>query len=311
MSLGDDVITLLHEQQQEWPALASGLAALKEIRTREIALEDFSLRLQFNPRRIVSSGAKVDAKSIAERKCFLCAANRPREQRGIALGDGHTLLLNPFPILPVHLTVPTDAHTMQAISSDRVGAMLRLARSLGERFVVFYNGPRAGASAPDHMHFQVGNTRFLPIETQYESLRERFGKELVREGGATTLSILEPARPFVAIEGSDAASVANAFHRLVQALPLSQGDAEPSMNLFAWWLADAWRVIVFPRRAHRPAVYFAEGDAKILLSPGAVDVAGVIVLPVERDFDRVTRADLEQMFREVMWDAERIASLRL
>ncbi len=314
MPLGDDVLTLLREQRSEWPTFASGLAALNDIRTRDVPLEHFTLRLQFNPRRIVSSGAKIDAKSIAERKCFLCAANRPAEQRGISFDGQYTLLLNPFPILPVHLTVPTDAHADQAITPERFGVMLRLARALGERFVVFYNGPRAGASAPDHMHFQVGNAGFLPIESQYEPLRSRFGRELAHDGDATTLAVLEPARPFFAIEGAIEQPMIGAFVKLYAALtPLSPGvpgeGEEPSMNLFAWWLGDSWRVVLFPRRAHRPAVYFAEGDAKMLLSPGAVDVAGVIVLPVERDFDRVTRADLEQMFREVMWDSETLGGL--
>jgi ATP adenylyltransferase/5',5'''-P-1,P-4-tetraphosphate phosphorylase II len=310
MPLGDDVLTLLREQQSEWPTFASGLAALNDIRTRDVPLEQFTLRLQFNPRRIVSSGAKIDPKSIAERKCFLCAANRPAEQRGIAFEGQYMLLLNPFPILPVHLTVPTDDHTPQAITPERVGAMLRLARALGDRFVVFYNGPRAGASAPDHMHFQVGNAGFLPIEGQYESLCSRFAKELAQHGDAKILAVLEPARPFLSIEGSSENSIVAAFAKLYAALPQT-ADEEPSMNLFAWWLGDTWRVILFPRRAHRPKVYFADGDAKMLLSPGAVDVAGVIVLPVERDFDRVTRADLEQMFREVMWDSETLRALRV
>lgn len=302
MPLGDDILTLLREQQSEWPALASGVAALGEIRTRDLALEHFSVRLQFNPRRIVSSGAKVDTKSIAARKCFLCAANRPAEQRGIAFEDRYTLLLNPFPILPVHLTVPTVEHTQQAISPERLGTMLRLARELGERFVVFYNGPRAGASAPDHMHFQVGNAGFLPIESQYPSLRDRFGHEVSREADARTIAVREPSRPFWSIEGSDEAPLERAFARLLPILPRQVEESEPSMNLFVWWLGAGWRVVLFPRRAHRPSVYFAEGDAKMLLSPGAVDVAGVIVLPVERDFDRIARADLEQMFREVMAD---------
>lgn len=155
-----DAAAFITAQRAEWPLAARNFDALDGVEVRSIAMPGMDIKVQFNPARIVSSGAKVDARSLAERPCFLCGKNRPAEQRGIDW-RGYTVLVNPFPIFPRHLTIPAVGHTPQRIQG-RVADMLALAAEL-PGYTVFYNGPRCGASAPDHMHFQAGNSDFLPI----------------------------------------------------------------------------------------------------------------------------------------------------
>jgi hypothetical protein len=295
-NLGDDILDLLARQQSDWPMARDGYAALKGLRTRPLALSDFDVRLQFNPARIVSSGAKVDAKSVAARPCFLCPANLPREQEAVAFDGRWQVLVNPFPILPQHFTVPTRDHAPQSIDAA-LGAMLRLSSSLGERFVVLYNGPRCGASAPDHLHLQIGNAGFLPIESQLDELSSRFG-ERVDDG---LVAIHSPPRRLLLIEAVDHSRAEDLFRRAVDALPRDD-DHEPMMNVLCWSRPAGLRLALVPRAKHRPSCYFAEGDERMLISPGAVDVGGVIVLPVQHDFERLTSADLEAVLAEVFLD---------
>ncbi len=294
MALGDDVLRLLDEQSRDWPMLAEGLAALGRVRTRAMALPHFSVRLQCNPRRIVSSGAKTDAASIAERRCFLCPSHLPGDQRGIEFASRYLILCNPFPIAPIHFTVPIMQHVDQRIAG-RLSDMLELSRGLGERFFTLYNGPRCGASAPDHFHFQACGTGFLPIESEIEFLVRRYGME----DQPAVVAVRDPHRPFYLIESTSAAEVERAFELLLLRLPRRDVESEPMMNLLCWWLGDRHRLVVFPRRSHRPACYFAEGDARRLLSPGSIDLGGVVVTPVESDFDRLTESEIVSMFTEV------------
>jgi hypothetical protein len=284
---------LFDQQTRDWPAARDGFAALRDVRTRTLDVEGLSFRLQFNPRRIVSSGAKVDAASIAQRKCFLCAENRPADQQGVAFEDRWTILVNPFPILPRHFTIPDNRHVPQALTGA-VGSMLRLARALGPDLFIFYNGPKCGASAPDHLHFQAGNSGFLPIEREIEVLRAWAGRR-VQVGRAQLWSIASPLRPLIVVESHDEADATRVVEQLLDA----KQPEEPLVNVLCWWLGDRWRIVLIPRAKHRPDCYFAEGDAKVLISPASVDLAGVCVTPVERDFDRITGPMLAGILREV------------
>ena len=160
MQINQQVKALFNEQTANWALARNNFEGLKTVQTKTFAFGDYDVRVQFNPARIVSSGAKVDAKTIAERKCFLCAANRPAEQRSVEFGD-YEILVNPFPIFPEHFTIPRKEHVDQQIKPF-FADMLRLAKAMDE-YLVFYNGPRCGASAPDHMHFQAGTKDFLPL----------------------------------------------------------------------------------------------------------------------------------------------------
>ena len=69
--LNKQVSILFHEQVSNWELARVNYNGLKTVRTKTFTFDNVQLTVQFNPARIVSSGAKMDAKTIAERKCFL------------------------------------------------------------------------------------------------------------------------------------------------------------------------------------------------------------------------------------------------
>ena len=168
--MNNNIKQLIEGQINHWPLAHSNYKALQQVQTKEFTVNGHHYRVQFNPARIVSSGAQVDAQSIRQRPCFLCAHHRPKEQNSLPFGRHYELLVNPFPIFPKHLTVPDVCHVEQHISG-RYADLLCLARLLTD-FTVFYNGPRCGASAPDHLHFQAGSRHFLPIEEEWKQQKD-------------------------------------------------------------------------------------------------------------------------------------------
>lgn len=281
-------------QLAAWPMARGNFEALKGVETKEFDLDGMHFKVQFNPARSVSSGAKVDAASLAARPCFLCGKNRPAEQIGLDRAEGYTVLINPFPIFPRHLTVPEKAHTPQKIEG-RMADMIKLASEL-EGYTVFYNGPRCGASAPDHMHFQAGNTDFLTLPDALEDAEQ---KEIAADG-ASTLALVDtlPLKLFV-IDAATPEEGARLFGRLYKALPVPEGEYEPMMNILAWGTPAGVRVAVVPRKRHRPSFYGTEGDGCMLISPASVDMGGVFITPRREDFDSFGADTVRRLFDEL------------
>ncbi len=291
---------LLTSQLAAWESARNNYKALESVRVKEVSLGNCTVKVQFNPARIVSSAAKVDTKSLKERKCFLCAANRPEVQEGLPAG-GYTWLINPFPIFPEHFTIPVNEHLPQLIEK-RFGDMLGLAQA-ADNYVLFYNGPKCGASAPDHAHFQAGNKGFLPLEQALKHCR----LIPVRSEGTARLSQVEDyVCPFFLIEAEKAEDAEKLFGRLYHALEQKDGETEPMMNLLAWYENGKWIACIFPRAQHRPSCYFAEGDENILLSPASVDMGGVFITPLEKDFEKIGAEHLEKILSEVCLSREKM-----
>ena len=261
---------------------------------KELNVNGTLYKVQFNPARIVSSGAKVDAKSIKERKCFLCPANLPAVQKGIPFEGHYNILVNPFPIFPRHLTVPETAHVAQRIA-PRFGDMLDLARQLTD-YTIFYNGPKCGASAPDHAHFQAGNKGFMPIEQDW---RRQVAGKVADYGQATLWWLNDAPRTTLVIESADRKTAIKLFDTVYHSLDIQPGEDEPMMNVLVMYEDNKWIIFVFPRAKHRPACYTAEGDANLLSSPASVDLGGVFITPVEKDFIKITAEDIAQILGEV------------
>lgn len=298
MSTLNENIRLLTEQQlATWETARRNYEALAHVQLKEVDVRGVRYRVQFNPARIVSSVARVDDRSLRERRCFLCPANRPAEQQGIPFRGHYQLLLNPFPIFPRHLTIVEDEHTPQRIAT-RVDDMLELARLLTD-YTVFYNGPRCGASAPDHAHFQAGSRGFMPIESQWRTLRQT---QIDTCGTARLLRLDDAPRHTLVITSPSATDAEQLFRRVYDALPVAPGEEEPMLNLLALYEPAGWALFVFPRRKHRPSCYFAEGDARLLCSPASVDLGGVFILPREEDFLRIGSHEIEEMLNEVCWE---------
>jgi hypothetical protein len=312
---------LLHQQQCAWELLRNGYSSLQRVRTRTFEFDEFLIKVQFNPGRITSTSAKVDPHSIRERKCFLCTDNLPPAQRGIARDGDYLLLCNPFPIFPEHFTISCTRHVPQRILSS-FGTFLGFARDLGDRYTVFYNGPKCGASAPDHLHFQAGNRAFVPLDAEYETIREKRSATLMETDSVRVYAISGCLRHFFAVESANPASLQGVFEELYAILhEAGAGDEEPMLNILGFYQQGEWRILFFPRARHRPAFYFTDGDAQLLISPASVELAGVCTTPREQDFEKVTRDHIVQMFDEVCISrddfcemagrlAERLADLR-
>ena len=290
--LRERVEDLLDNQIRDWELVRTNTYALASLKTRYLYIRDFPVILQFNPERIRSSAAKTDTASLQARPCFFC--HRPEEQYGIDYNDAFDILVNPYPISSGHLTIPLKWHEDQQIL-PYYEDMLWLAHDLQD-YAVFYNGPKCGASAPDHMHFQAMELGNLPIEMNYK----KASKGIVWEGRNTVLYVLYDfmASAFLLIS-SDLREADYAFKQLYAQLEIKEGDSEPMMNVVTWKDEDNWISCIFPRKELRPSCFYAEGDANILISPATVEMAGLFITPLEKDFDKVTSEDLETILREV------------
>lgn len=303
--MNQTINTLLTEQLASWEMARSNYDALARVQVKELDVNGIPYKVQFNPARIVSSGAKVDARSIKERKCFLCPAHLPPVQKGIPFEGHYSILVNPFPIFPRHLTIPEVAHVDQRIAV-RFKDMLALAQALTD-YVIFYNGPKCGASAPDHAHFQAGNKGFLPIEKDW---RTQVAGKITEYGEATLWHLKDAPRATLVIESSNKKHAASLFDAVYHALNTKPGEDEPMMNVLAWYEEEKWTVCIFPRAKHRPACYTAEGEANLLSSPASVDLGGVFITPVEKDFQKITAEDVAQILREVCLSEEEFQKVR-
>ena len=289
---------LLRHQRETWPLLRAGYAGLAHVETRAFAFDGYVVRVQCNPGRITSSSASVDEQSIRGRKCFLCLPHLPPEQRGVAFGESYVLLCNPFPIFPEHFTIPHREHVPQRIEGS-FGDLLELARAMGDRYTLFYNGPRCGASAPDHLHFQAGSKGFMPIDAEYTEVIRRYGRVVKAHRDLRCIAVEGYLRRFIAFESTSSPVLEAAFAGLLARLKLTLSEnEEPMLNILASY-QEGWRVLVFPRARHRPSFFSAEGEEKMLISPAAVDLGGVCITPLERDFRRITREHVVRMFEEV------------
>jgi len=290
---------LLIQQKLTWELLRTNYAGLEHVRVRSLDFDGFELKLQSNPRRLTSSAAKVDDKSIRERKCFLCPADLPAHQRALPFEDDYLVLCNPFPIFPEHFTIGHRQHVPQLISGS-FSTLLNLSRAMGSRYTVFYNGPRCGASAPDHLHFQAGTRDWMPLERDYDAVQSRWGRTLLAQDGLNSCGVFGPLQNFVTLESKDPDELERGFEAFYRACQDTLGTTdEPMLNILSSYQFGQWRVILFPRAKHRPEAFFNEGDERILFSPASVDLGGVCVLPVERDFENLTADRLRSLFQEV------------
>ena len=289
---------LFDRQLAAWPEAARRYRDLQNIEITEIDLGGMPVRVQFNPARAVSTLARTDAAAIKARSCFLCRDNRPAQQEALPFegcdGRRYEVLVNPFPIFPEHYTVPAVEHTPQRITV-RFPDMLRLAEAFPD-MVVFYNGPESGASAPDHFHFQMGCRGFLPVETHFDRLRPVTVMRPGRASIAVTSGYI-PGLPM--ITAPDRASATAAFLRVLRSLPVSPATGEPQLNILCW-KDTLFRILVIPRKAHRPSCYFAPEDRAVRISPASVDLGGVFIVPVEEDFRRINAQMLRDIVKETV-----------
>ena len=282
-----------NRQMEKWADARHRFRDLKHVETHQLSDQ---LKVQWNPARIVSTGAKIDKKTLGDRPCFLCDKNRPKEQISKQIDERFLLLVNPFPILPVHFTIPARKHQPQSIYKN-YGEMHRFL-SLHSELMVFYNGPKCGASAPDHLHFQAGTSAILPLQANWQRLSRNL-TDIISLNDDEKIALIHdfvvPA--FVIISKSEDSDEA-LFQRLYKSMPVRGDETEPMMNIIAWRKGDEYISVVIPREKHRPEAYFAEGDAQMMVSPGALDMSGLIITPREEDFRKLTEESATAILQE-------------
>jgi SpoIID/LytB domain protein len=282
-----------NRQLEVWTDARHRFRDLKHVETRQFSDQ---LKLQWNPARIVSTGAKIDKKTLGERPCFLCDKNRPKEQMSKQIDEKFHLLVNPFPILPVHFTIPARKHQPQLIYKN-YGEMHRFI-SLHSDLMVFYNGPKCGASAPDHLHFQAGTNGILPLQTNWQRLSRNL-TDIISLNDEEKISVVRDfIVPAFVIISKSAESDEALFRRLYKAMPQRGDETEPMMNIISWRKGEEFISVVIPREKHRSEAYFAEGDAQFVVSPGALDMSGLIITPREEDFRKLTEEKALSLLQE-------------
>ena len=293
-----------NRQMEKWADARHRFRDLKHVETHQLSDQ---LKVQWNPARIVSTGAKIDKKTLGDRPCFLCDKNRPKEQISKQIDERFLLLVNPFPILPVHFTIPARKHQPQSIYKN-YGEMHRFL-SLHSELMVFYNGPKCGASAPDHLHFQAGTSGILPLQANWKRLSRNL-TDIISLNDDEKIALIHdfvvPA--FVIISKSEDSDEA-LFHRLYKSMPVRGDETEPMMNIIAWRKGDEYISVVIPREKHRPEAYFAEGDAQMMVSPGALDMSGLIITPREEDFRKLTEESATAILQECGVSTDKMNSI--
>ena len=280
------LMRFFNRQLEKWDDARLRYQDLRNVKTRELVVGTSTMKVQWNPARIVSTGAKIDKQTLAKRPCFLCEQNRPKEQVKKSIDGQYELLVNPYPILPIHFTIPSVKHEPQLIrnSYSEIHKLLTEYPSM----MVFYNGPKCGASAPDHAHFQAGTSGVLPLQMAWQRLSRNL-KPILNLNDEEGISLIEEYPcPALLIHSKSEYSDEQLFIRLYEALPLPEGEPEPMLNIVSWRHDADYYSVVFPRKKHRPDCYFAEGCNQFIISPGALDMAGFIVTPRKEDFERIT-----------------------
>ena len=293
-----------NRQMEKWADTRHRFRDLKHVETHQLSDQ---LKVQWNPARIVSTGAKIDKKTLGDRPCFLCDKNRPKEQISKQIDERFLLLVNPFPILPIHFTIPARKHQPQSIYKN-YGEMHRFL-SLHSELMVFYNGPKCGASAPDHLHFQAGTSGILPLQANWQRLSRNL-TDIISLNDDEKIALIHdfvvPA--FVIISKSEDSDEA-LFQRLYKSMPVRGDETEPMMNIIAWRKGDEYISVVIPREKHRPEAYFAEGDAQMMVSPGALDMSGLIITPREEDFRKLTEESATAILQECGVSTDKMNSI--
>lgn len=303
--LTDAVNILFESQKKDWSELKNNYDALSQINKNKFHFNGFRVNTQFNPGRLTSTSAKTDSISIQSRKCFLCNENLPDEQRGILIADELILLINPYPIFPVHLTIAHTKHIKQEILPC-FDLFIECTKKLGAQYTLLYNGPGCGASAPDHLHFQAGTKSYLPIEDDFHQLKNEYGITLLGNELVEVCAVDDTLRKFISIETNDSRILFHTFSQVYKLLEERFGSGEePMMNIISNYEEEfGWRIIVLLRSKHRPDIYFAEGERKLLFSPAVVDVGGLCITPLENDFHRLNENLLKEIFNEVFIDCK-------
>jgi len=299
---GSPLLRFFNTQLERWETAKKNYRDLKKVKTKELPIGEQAAVLQFNPARIVSTGAKIDKKNIEQRPCFLCEKNRPQEQKVKIFNSRFDILVNPFPILQMHFTITSRKHQPQTINGN-FAEMMKLLNTYPE-LTVFYNGPKCGASAPDHLHFQAGTGEELPLRVQWARLSRNLRQIAAMDEDNSISEVIGYLVPALVIRCNKIDKGERLFKTVYKALPEEEGDTEPPMNILAWKEDDSCLFVILPRKKHRPDCY-----PEPMVSPGALDMAGLIITPRKEDYDNITPDQANAILKEVAITPEMMAEV--
>lgn len=292
---------LYQDQLKHFELAAENYHNLQQVAYREIPFDGFTIQLQFNPARIISTNAKVDADTLKQRSCFLCPEHMPMAQKSISYNEYYNIFINPYPIFAPHFTIPSCNHEPQLLGT-RVKDMMNIAFDFPD-YTIFYNGPSCGASAPDHFHFQLVPRHRMPLEA--DIMQETMQETIVRKDFYHIYKLRNYLRETIILQASDQKLLYSLFSEVQEILGQHIAfEEEPMFNLLCWFDNCQWILCIFPRKIRRPWQFFAEGTEKIMFSPGCVDMAGLIIAPRREDFDKYSAELLTDLFGQVSIEEE-------
>ncbi|MFA3783616.1 DUF4922 domain-containing protein [Melioribacteraceae bacterium 4301-Me] len=291
-------------QLEKWDLLKQNIQNLKEVKTKEFNFGLYDIIAQFNPARIKSTTAAVDKDSIENRKCFLCLDNLPAEQIALPYEKNYLILCNPYPIFPEHFTIVRTRHKPQTIVGA-FGDLLNLTKDLSKYFVVFYNGPQCGASAPDHMHFQAATNGIMPLEKNYYQIKQELSTCIFKNDKLEIYCVEKYPAKFFLFESDSKGELLYAFKIFFNNYrKISSSKPEPMFNILSKFEKEKWHVFIFPRLKHRPTYYFEKNENNFAISPAAVDLSGLLIVPRENDFNRLTSQIVLDVYKQVTLTTE-------
>lgn len=298
-SLAKETRFLLEEQKLNWRLLNENYQKLNSTRTKNFLFDDFEINIQFNPERLISTGADVSNDAINNRPCFLCRENLPKEQKELIYDKNYVILCNPYPIFDEHFTIARTKHIPQTILNN-FDHLLDISEDLGEYYTLVYNGPKCGASAPDHLHFQAVPNNKIPIESDFEIFKQNNELRLISEQKINIYAIENFLRFVIVFESNNKGELLYAFKILMRAMKnVFNDDDEPMINIITSNIQNKWNVFIFPRQKHRPYQYFLNDEKKLTISPAAIDMGGLIISPDENDFNKIKKEDIIDIYRQV------------
>lgn len=297
----DALVILLRNQKFDWDLLSKGFDSLQYIKTKTFQFDGFTIDVQFNPGRIISTTADISPETIEKRDCFLCLENLPQEQKGINYKNEYLIFCNPYPIFIEHFTIVFRKHFPQRIS-ESFHTFLKLGKRLGKYYSVLYNGPECGASAPDHLHFQAVNKNMLKVQNQNNLLQKKYAEKIIDQRKKEVFGINDGLRKIILIKSKDERFITNVFETLYSSLQKSTNSQnEPMINMISSFDEnDGWRVYIFPRKTHRPKCYYEKGEKKLVISPAVIDLSGTLILPAEKDFKKINKDNIRNIFNDVV-----------
>ena len=294
-------------QIKEWDLLKQNYNSLNNLNTKKILIDSEEITLQHNPCRVKSTNAKIDESSIKKRACFLCEENLPLQQAKYPINKEFHLLCNPYPIFKNHYTIPLIKHNKQEINSYLI-QYIDIIKKL-ENYVVFYNGPKCGASAPDHMHFQA-------IPHNSISLFNFCKKQVLKNNSkhilysSKTIKCFESAlSKFIYLESRDLSEIINSFRFLYNILPIMENEYEPRMNILSRFYDNKWEIIIIPRKEHRPKEFFYKDAKQIKISPASIDFSGVIIIPDDSNFHSINANTLKKIYSQLIYNSSEFSEI--